>query len=105
MTAEKNGNKVNRKRIYFLFILFLIAFSLISYRLVSVQYLNASKYQTYAQYQHMDEFKLYSKRGKILDRNGNELAISLIEKTIYANPMEIEDPEEASAQYIRSTGP
>ena len=92
MTVKKNDLRVNRKRVYFLFILFLIAFSLISYRLVSIQYLDASKYQTYAQFQHMDEFKLYSKRGKILDRNGDELAISLIEKTVYANPMEIEDP-------------
>jgi stage V sporulation protein D (sporulation-specific penicillin-binding protein) len=92
MTGKKNNFKVNRKRIYFLFILFLIAFSLISYRLVSIQYLDASKYQTYARFQHMGEFKLYSKRGKILDRNENELAISLIEKTVYANPKEIEDP-------------
>jgi len=96
MTAVKNESKVNRKRIYFLFILFLIAFSLISYRLVSVQYLDASKYQAYAQYQHMGEFVLHSKRGKIMDRNGNELAVSLIEKTIYANPMEIEDPDETA---------
>ncbi|MFC2144906.1 peptidoglycan D,D-transpeptidase FtsI family protein [Actinomycetota bacterium] len=92
MNREKNTFKINRKRIYFLFILFLIAFSLISYRLVSIQYLDASKYQGYAQFQHTDEFKLYSKRGKILDRNGIELAISLIEKTVYANPQEVLDP-------------
>jgi cell division protein FtsI/penicillin-binding protein 2 len=96
MTAKKNKSRINRKRIYFLFILFFTAFCIISYRLVSIQYLDASKYQTYARYQHMGEFKLYSKRGKILDRNGNELAVSLIEKTIYANPGEIDDPEEAA---------
>jgi len=92
MIRKKNDFKINRKRIYFLFILFFIAFSLISYRLVSIQYLDASKYQGYAQFQHTDEFKLYSKRGKIFDRNGTELAISLIEKTIYANPREVFDP-------------
>jgi len=92
MNREKNTFKINRKRIYFLFILFFIAFSLISYRLVSIQYLDASKYQSYAQFQHTDEFKLYSKRGKIFDRNGIELAMSLIEKTIYANPKEVIDP-------------
>ncbi len=92
MNREKNTFKINRKRIYFLFILFFIAFSLISYRLVSIQYLDASKYQSYAQFQHTDEFKLHSKRGKIFDRNGIELAISLIEKTIYANPKEVLDP-------------
>jgi len=92
MNREKNTFKINRKRIYFLFILFFTAFSLISYRLVSIQYLDASKYQSYARFQHTDEFKLYSKRGKIFDRNGTELAISLIEKTIYANPKEVTDP-------------
>ncbi len=92
MNREKNTFKINRKRIYFLFILFFIAFSLISYRLVSIQYFDASKYQSYAQFQHTDEFKLHSKRGKIFDRNGIELAISLIEKTIYANPKEVLDP-------------
>jgi len=92
MNREKNTFKINKKRIYFLFILFFIAFSLISYRLVSIQYLDASKYQSYAQFQHTDESKLYSKRGKIFDRNGIELAISLIEKTIYANPKEVLDP-------------
>ena len=92
MIRKKNDFKINRKRIYFLFILFFIAFSLISYRLVSIQYLDASKYQGYAQFQHTDEFKLYSKRGKIFDRNGTELAISLMEKTVYANPREVLDP-------------
>ncbi len=92
MNRDKNTFKINRKRIYFLFILFFIAFSLISYRLVSIQYLDASRYRSYAQFQHTDEFKLYSKRGKIFDRNGIELAISLIEKTIYANPQEVLDP-------------
>lgn len=92
MIRKKNDFKINRKRIYFLFILFFIAFSLISYRLVSIQYLDASKYQGYAQFQHTDEFKLYSKRGKIFDRNGIELAISLMEKTVYANPREVLDP-------------
>ncbi|MCJ7666492.1 MAG: penicillin-binding protein 2, partial [Actinobacteria bacterium] len=92
MIREKNDFRIDRKRIYFLFILFFIAFSLISYRLVSIQYLDASKYQVYAQFQHTDEFKLYSKRGRILDRNGTELAISLIEKTIYANPREVTSP-------------
>ncbi len=87
----KNNIKVNRKRIYFLFILFLVTFLLIIYRLVSIQYLNASKFKSYAEFQHTDEFVLSSKRGKILDRNGIELATSLIEKTIYADPRFVSD--------------
>ncbi|HEY4695729.1 MAG TPA: penicillin-binding protein 2 [Candidatus Hydromicrobium sp.] len=93
MLRNNNNIKVNRKRIYFLFILFLMAFLLIIYRLVSVQYLNASEFKSYAEFQHIGEFILSSKRGKILDRNGVELAISLNEKTVYANPKLVIDSE------------
>jgi stage V sporulation protein D (sporulation-specific penicillin-binding protein) len=89
----KNNIKVNRKRIYFLFILFLVTFFLIIYRLVSIQYINASEFKSYAEFQHTGEFVISSKRGKILDRNGIELATSLIEKTVYADPRFVEDSE------------
>ena len=93
MLNNNNNNKVNRKRLYFLFILFLIAFFLIIYRLIYIQYLNASEYKNYAEYQHTGEFTIISKRGKILDRNGVELAVSLNEKTVYANPKLVIDSE------------
>jgi len=93
MLNNNNNNKVNRKRLYFLFILFLIAFFLVIYRLISVQYINASEYKNYADYQHTGEFTIISKRGKILDRNGVELAVSLNEKTVYANPKLVIDSE------------
>ena len=92
------NNTINRKRIYFLFILFVAAFALLIYKLVSIQYIYASKYQSYAEYQHMDQFTINAKRGKILDRNEIELATSLIEKTVYANPkLVISAEQEAKA--------
>ncbi|MEA2016338.1 MAG: penicillin-binding protein 2 [Actinomycetota bacterium] len=91
MLKKNNNNKVNRRRIYILFFLFLAAFSVIIYRLVSIQYLNASEYESYAEFQHKGQFTLNAKRGEIMDRNGVELAISLNERTIYANPKEIVD--------------
>lgn len=93
MLRNSNNIKINRKRIYFLFILFLITFLLIIYRLVFIQYLNASEFKSYAEFQHIGEFVLDSKRGKILDRNGDELAISLNERTVYANPKLVVDSE------------
>jgi stage V sporulation protein D (sporulation-specific penicillin-binding protein) len=92
MVREAN-NRINRKRAYFLFILFVAAFALISYRLVSIQYIYASKYKSEADFQHKEEFVVNSKRGKILDRNQVELATSLIEKTVYANPKLVLSPD------------
>ncbi|OFW63731.1 MAG: hypothetical protein A2Z35_01580 [Actinobacteria bacterium RBG_19FT_COMBO_36_27] len=96
MLRNNNNIKINRKRIYFLFILFLIVFFMIIYRLVSIQYLNASEYKSYAEFQQTGEFIVSSKRGVISDRNGMELAISLNERTIYANPKLVVDSEDES---------
>lgn len=95
MTREDN-TKANRIRIFLLFFLFLAAFGFIIYKLVSIQYISADKYKIQAEYQHKDSFTLKSRRGKIIDRNGIELASSLIEKTITANPKLIKDPAKAA---------
>lgn len=92
MVREIN-NRINRKRAYFLFILFIAAFALITYRLISIQYIYASKYKSEADFQHKEEFVVNSTRGKILDRNLVELATSLIEKTVYANPKLVLSPD------------
>ncbi|MCL5070895.1 MAG: penicillin-binding protein 2 [Actinobacteria bacterium] len=42
----------------------------------------------------MDQFTVNAKRGKILDRSEIELATSLIEKTVYANPKLVISPEQ-----------
>ncbi len=92
--ARKKNDRINRKRIYFLFILLLAAFALISYRLVNIQYVYASDYKSDANKQHIDESILDAKRGKIIGRNGTELAISLIERTVCANPNFVKNPEQ-----------
>ncbi|MBM3712589.1 MAG: penicillin-binding protein 2 [Actinobacteria bacterium] len=86
-------NNLNRKRIYFLFFLFIAAFILIVYKLISIQYVYASRYKSFAEYQHTDHLVVNAKRGKILDRNGIELSTSLMEKTVYANPKFVISPE------------
>jgi len=93
---REDNTKANRIRIFFLFFLFLAAFAYIIFKLVSIQYISAEKYKIEAEYQHKDSFSLKSRRGKILDRNRIELASSIIEKTITANPKLIKDPVKAS---------
>jgi len=96
---REDNTKANRRRIFFLFFLFIAAFGFIIYKLVLIQYISADKYIIQAEYQHKDSSTLKSRRGKIIDRNGIELASSLIEKTITANPKLIKNPE-ATAEAI-----
>ena len=93
---REDNTKANRIRIFFLFFLFLGAFAYIILRLVSIQYISADKYKIQAEYQYKDNFSLKSIRGRIFDKNGIELASSIIEKTITANPKLIKDPVKAS---------
>jgi cell division protein FtsI/penicillin-binding protein 2 len=91
MIRENNTN-INRIKIFFLFFLFLVIFGFIIYKLICIQYIYADKYKVQADYQHKNDYTLKAKRGKIIDRNGIELATSIIEKTITANPRLIKDP-------------
>ncbi|MCL4386488.1 MAG: penicillin-binding protein 2 [Cyanobacteria bacterium] len=95
---REDNTKANRIRIFFLFFLFLAAFGFIIYKLVEIQYISAGRYILQADYQHKDNFSLKSRRGKIIDRNGIELASSLIEKTITANPKLIKEPAKAAQE-------
>ncbi|MDD3519837.1 MAG: penicillin-binding protein 2 [Actinomycetota bacterium] len=101
---RKDNTKANRRRIFFLFFLFITVFGLIVYRLVNIQYVFADKYKVEADYQHTGDYIIKSKRGKILDRSGIELASSLVEKTITANPKLIKDEDyivEVMAELLR----
>ena len=88
---REDNTRADRRRIFFLFFLFIAMFAMVIYRLVSIQYIDADKYKLYAEFQHEDSFDLKSKRGKIFDKNGIEFASSLIEKTITANPQLVKD--------------
>jgi cell division protein FtsI/penicillin-binding protein 2 len=93
---RENNTKANRIKIFFLFFLFIAAFGFIIYKLICIQYIYADKYKVQADYQHKDDFTLKSRRGKIIDKNGIELASSIVEKTITANPKLIENPAKAA---------
>ncbi|NCO66797.1 MAG: hypothetical protein COW32_03305 [Candidatus Aquicultor secundus] len=65
----------------------------ISGRLVFVQGVSAAKYDAAAEKQRLSIVELPPKRGTILDRNGDELAVSVLMDTIYASPSLIDDRE------------
>lgn len=91
--TRKDNTIVNRRRIFFLFFLFIIIFGYIVYTLVDIQYVSAETHKTEADFQHTGNYIVKSKRGKIMDRSGIELAATLLEKTITANPKLVQDEE------------
>ena len=85
-----------RKRITLLFLIVVFLMFILLGRLIWVQVVHNGFYQEEALEQRLRELKVEPKRGEILDRNGQKLAISGSAETVVANPSEIKNPEKTA---------
>ena len=69
-----------------------LALGAIVARLLFVQGINAGKYQADARSEYVHEISFLGERGAILDRNGDELAMSVPMTTVYADPYQVTNP-------------
>jgi cell division protein FtsI (penicillin-binding protein 3) len=69
-----------------------IAFVVIAARLVNLQALDTGRYARLGLDQRVHTVKLAAERGSIFDRNGADLAISVPQDTLWADPRVISDP-------------
>jgi cell division protein FtsI (penicillin-binding protein 3) len=69
-----------------------LAFSAVVVRLVFVQGLSSSRYATFGQAQRTSTVGVPAERGSILDRNHVELAMTIRQRTVWANPQLVRDP-------------
>jgi cell division protein FtsI (penicillin-binding protein 3) len=74
----------------------LVGFGTIAFRLVDVQALNGDEYTTFGVAQRFQDITLPADRGSIFDRNGADLAVSLPQRTVWANPKLIHHPLEVA---------
>ena len=86
-----------RLRLVSTLLVLLVAFTAITVRLVQVQALGGEEYTAYGTSQRLQSITLPGDRGSIFDRNGNDLAVSLPQRTIWANPQLIDHPLEVAA--------
>lgn len=61
-------------------------------RLVQIQAISPDQYTEFGERQLVRSLTLPAARGAIFDRNGNELALSIQQATVWANPREVLDP-------------
>lgn len=76
--------------------LFVLAFLAVAARAGYLQMVLADDLSARGDQQHSRVIKLTPQRGAIFDRNGEELALSLESKSLYANPREIENSKETA---------
>jgi cell division protein FtsI (penicillin-binding protein 3) len=82
---------VGRRCVGFLVVV-AVAFGAVVLRLGSLQVVSADEYASKGAAQRIRTVPLPAERGTILDRDGMELALSVPQHTIWADPSEVKDP-------------
>lgn len=90
---SKHSIKLNGKKLWISFfgIIIVSLYSLVFYRLLNVQIINRDFYINKLSRQYENTYWGSKIRGNIYDRNGNELAISVLSFSIYVNKNKISD--------------
>jgi len=85
-------------------VLFLAVFAAVALRLVWLQVVQARELSQAAEDRRTNVMTLYARRGTIYDRNGNVLAMSVECTTVYANPMDIDNPSRVAQILAQNLG-
>lgn len=75
-----------KNKITFVYFMIAILFTAVVVKAFYVQIINSSKLMAYHNSQVVREVKIYPKRGHILDRSGNPLAINILKHNIFSFP-------------------
>ena len=96
-SEEVRGTQSRRRRGTAMAVAFALVAVVLGVRLADLQLFRSDAYVEYGQQQRIRTVKLTADRGQILDRNGVELAVSVPQWTIWADPSQVEDPAAAAA--------
>src|SRR6266536_611671 len=80
------------RRLLFVLAVTMVAFLAISSRLIVLQVLDAPSLDEAAARQRLRTIDLPAERGRVFDRNGDDLALSVPARTVYAQPRLVRDP-------------
>src|ERR1700757_5582 len=93
--------QTNRFRLLFAKVLFLFVFIIVAGRAFQLQVLQGDKLKRLGERQHLKEWIVLPKRGALLDRAGEPLALSLETQSVYARPHRIQDGEAVSQKLAK----
>jgi cell division protein FtsI (penicillin-binding protein 3) len=94
----------NRSRLRVAKIVFVILFAVMAGRAFQLQVLQGEKLKRLGERQHLKEWIVLPKRGAVVDRTGEPLALSLEAQSVYARPHRIRELDSASRNLARILG-
>ena len=83
---------------------FLLFFAAVGLRAFQLQILDGEKLKQLGEKQHLKEMIVLPKRGTILDRAGEPLALSLEGQSVYVRPRRIKEPQAAARSLAQALG-
>ena len=86
-----------RRRLFAVLLVVVLLFTGVSVRLVQLQVVSSSWLASKGEDQRIRQVTLAADRGSIFDRNGHELAMSVPQKTIWADPKLVQDVYRSAA--------
>jgi cell division protein FtsI (penicillin-binding protein 3) len=93
-----------RRRLVALLAALVIAFIAVGARLVDLQAIGRERYAQLGLDQRIRTVNLAAERGSVFDRNGHDLASSVPQQTVWANPRVVKDPAAYAAQLAPIVG-
>jgi cell division protein FtsI (penicillin-binding protein 3) len=91
-SGGKGMARTTRRRIVAMLLVSTLGLTAVVLRLTQVQAMSASRYEKRGVNQRVRTVTLAAERGSIFDRNGTDLALSVSEETVWANPRVVDDP-------------
>ncbi|HKE98552.1 MAG TPA: penicillin-binding protein 2 [Actinomycetes bacterium] len=98
MAARRARQRSASRRLLALLVCSMVGFTVISARLVALQVVDSSNLAAAAAGQRLRKVELPAGRGRIFDRNGRDLALSVDARTVYAQPPLVADPRRTAAR-------
>jgi cell division protein FtsI (penicillin-binding protein 3) len=86
------ASRLTNRRVVTLLVVTSLGLSAIVVRLTQVQAVSASAYAQLGTNQRLRRIILAAERGAMFDRNGIDLAVSVSQQTVWANPRVVDDP-------------
>lgn len=83
------SRQTSRRRLFAVLLVCIAMFAAVVGRLTQLQLISSEKYASLGESQRVHSVKLPAERGSIFDRNGRDLALSVPQQTIWADPREI----------------
>jgi cell division protein FtsI (penicillin-binding protein 3) len=82
----------SHRRAVALLVVLVLLFGVITVRLVAVQVVGAGRYVAYGESQRVQGIELAAGRGSIFDRNGYDLAVTIAQRSVVADPRLVTRP-------------